>query len=96
MCDTTKELEIFDIADEFIALANKFKNEKNQKLGRVGTALRYAAARFNAYEASNKTDNLEEEKDEALDWFTEQYNIMLLENLEEYIELKKTESVKTR
>ncbi|CZF87104.1 DUF3144 domain-containing protein [Grimontia marina] len=87
MADDNEEISIFDMADRFIEVANRLVSEDKQDVGRVGAALRYAAARFNAHEASLKSDNLGEDKDDALEWFTDQYHKMLLENLEEHIEL---------
>ena len=79
------------MADQFIEVANRLVAEEKQDIGEVGTAIRYAAARFNAHEASYKTDDLTKDKEDALSWFTEQYRLMLLENLDEHIELKKNE-----
>ncbi len=81
-----EEIKIFDMADEFIAIANRLVEKDSQDLGRVGAAIRYAAARFNAHEASHTSDDLKSDKEDALSWFTEQYRLMLLENIDEHIE----------
>ena len=83
----TEELELFDMADQFIDVANRLVEEHGQELGRVGAAIRYAAARFNAHEASYKSDDLEADKEDALSWFTEQYRKMLIDNIDEHIEM---------
>ena len=81
-----EDFEMFDMADEFIAIANRLVDEDNQNLGRVGAAIRYAAARFNAHEASHKSDDLNNDKEDAVSWFTDQYKSMLVENIDEHIE----------
>ena len=84
--------ELFDMADQFIAVANRLVQENDQDLAKVGAAFRYAAARFSAHEVSLKSENLAEEKVKALAWFTEQYNIMLDKNLDQYIALQQREN----
>ncbi|MDB2387115.1 DUF3144 domain-containing protein [Shewanella sp.] len=84
MSDAKKETTIFEIADQFIALANEL-TAKEQDVGKVGTALRFAAARFNAFEASLKSADLSAEKDNALEWFGNEYKAMLKDNLEDHI-----------
>ena len=94
MSDEENELEVFEMADEFIQSANRFVNEQNQDVGRVGAAIRYAAARFNAHDANCKSDDLIKDKDNAIDWYTEQYKKMLIENIDELIELTTQENEK--
>lgn len=86
MLDTQEEMEIFDMADEFIAVANRLLEESPQRLGHISTALRYAAARFSAHEASYKSADLVADKAKAQTWYTEQFNRMLGENLDQHIE----------
>ena len=85
MSEQTKETTIFQIADQFIALANELSS-KEQDVGKVGTALRFAAARFNAFEASLKSADLKAEKDNALEWFSKEYHDMLNDNLDDHID----------
>jgi len=92
MSEKIKELELFDMADQFIAVANRLVQENGQELGSVGAAFRYAAARFSAHEASIKSNGLAEDKENALAWFTEQYQDMLLKNLDQHIELQRGQS----
>lgn len=84
MSDPAAE-EFWKLADSFIKLANEHY-EKNGD-GKVGYAMLYAAARFNAFivatTAGDKTE-LATEKDPAADYFTEQYRKMFVENLEDY------------
>ena len=78
-----KEKAMFDNADKFIDLANEMMKTVSQ--GEVGVALRYAAARFSAFEASMRAQNLAEEKDQNLQFFVDTFTEMLQRNLDEYI-----------
>ncbi|QSX34395.1 DUF3144 domain-containing protein [Shewanella avicenniae] len=84
MTDANKATTIFELADQFIALANEL-SQAEQDVGKVGTALRFAAARYNAFEAAIKSSDLANEKDSALDWFSNEYREMLQDNLEDHI-----------
>ncbi|WOT04529.1 DUF3144 domain-containing protein [Shewanella youngdeokensis] len=84
MSDAKKETTIFEIADQFIALANEIAS-KEQDVGKVGTGLRFAAARFNAFEASIKSSDLAAEKDNAVEWFSGEFKEMLKENIDDHI-----------
>lgn len=84
MSEQQKETTIFELADQFIALANELSGQE-QDVGKVGTALRFAAARFNAFEASIKSSDLAAEKDNALEWFSKEYRDMLNDNLDDHI-----------
>ncbi|MFC1827889.1 DUF3144 domain-containing protein [Thermodesulfobacteriota bacterium] len=74
---------MFDYADKFINLANEMS--KSDRSGNVGVAIRYAAARYSAFEASMRTDNLAEDKDKQLQDFSDIFTDMLRVNLEDYI-----------
>jgi hypothetical protein len=79
--------EFWDRADEIIALANK--QVQGSTVGKVSSSLLYAAARFNSFNVANSASDLEEmkeDKEEAVQYFTEQYRKMLKENLDDYIE----------
>ncbi len=75
-----------EMADRFIALANEFG--KTQARERIGAAFMYAAARYNAYEASTKSTNLVADKPDALDWYTKEYRRMFEANFDELIEMR--------
>ncbi|MCL2912697.1 DUF3144 domain-containing protein [Shewanella corallii] len=75
---------LYQLADQFIALANELAQEE-QDVGKVGTALRFAAARFNAFEAAIKSADLAAEKDNALEWFSSEFKEMLSDNLDDHI-----------
>jgi hypothetical protein len=83
--DQDQEKAMYDSADKFIALANEMTKTFSQ--GQVGVAIRYAAARYSAFEASTRTDNLAEEKDKHLQFFVNTFTEMLQKNLEEYINI---------
>jgi len=84
--DEYKEEVVYDFADKFINLANELSKLDNS--GAVGVGLRYAAARYCAFEASLRTKNLAEDKDKQLQFFTKVFNEMLNKNLDDYIMLK--------
>ena len=76
---------MFDCADKFINLANEMS--KSESPTNIGVALRYAAARYSAFEAASGTDNLAEEKDQHLQFFANTFTEMLQRNFEDYIRL---------
>ena len=80
--DEFREEAIYDYADKFINLANEMCKSDNS--GTVGLGLRYAAARYSAYEATLRTNNLIEDKDNQLEYFTNVFNKMLKKNIDEY------------
>ena len=80
----TSNTTIFELADQFIALANQLSQQEGD-VGKVGTALRFAAARFNAFEPAIKSADLGAEKDNPLDWFSAEYREMLSDNLDDHI-----------
>lgn len=84
MSEQKTELTMYQIADQFIALANQLSQQEND-IGKVGTAMRFASARFNAFEAAIKSTNLAAEKDNALEWFSNEFKAMLNENLDDHI-----------
>jgi hypothetical protein len=53
----------------------------------VGVAIRFAAARYCAHEASMQTENLAEKKDEFLQTFADTFSKMLQFNFEDYIKI---------
>jgi hypothetical protein len=87
--DQNNDKVIYGYADKFINLANEMA--KSDRSGNVGIAIRYAAARYCAYEASMRTNNLAEDKDKQLQDFVDVFTDMLRTNLEDYI---KTQSPK--
>ncbi len=74
---------LYTAADKFINLANELSQKDAS--GTVGTAFRYAAARYSAFESSLAAKNLSEEKDTIKERLLNDYEIMLEENLQAYI-----------
>ena len=85
MSDKETAAAMFKMADQFIDVANRLVEGESIDMGEVGAALRYAAARFNAHEAAYKATDLAAERNDALAWFSSQYNEMLEENLDQHI-----------
>lgn len=78
----------FERADEVISLANS-QLSPTSHAGQVAASLNYAAARFAISAASVgfvKGSDLAKEKEEIIQFYTEKYQKMLAENLEQYIE----------
>ena len=78
--------EFWERADQVIALANEqcMHSGGNE----VATSLLYAAARFNAFFVASKSNDvakMQEEKEGAVAFFTEQYKRMLTDNFNDYI-----------
>jgi len=84
--DQNDEKTIYSYADEFINLANDMS--KSDRSGKVGVAIRFAAARYSAYEASMRTNNLAEDKEKQLQDFLDIFKEMLQVNLEDYIQVQ--------
>ncbi len=79
------DAEFIALADAFVALANARSAEAGGV--KVGAAMLYAATRFNAYVVASRTrdaDELKADRDMALQYFAEQHNAMLAENLDDY------------
>ncbi len=78
----------FERADAIINLANS-QLAPQSHAGQVAASLNYAAARFAVSAASIgfvKGSDLAKEKDDIIKFYTEKYQQMLAENLEQYIE----------
>lgn len=72
------------MADKFIDLANEFT--KTEPKERVGAAIMFAAARYNAFEAFSKSDNLLRDKGDAINWYTREYKRMLEANVDDLLQ----------
>ena len=84
--DQNNDKVMYDYADKFINLANEMA--KSDRSGYVGVAIRFAASRYCAYEASLQTSNLAEDKDKHLQAFVDTFTEMLRINLEDYIKIQ--------
>lgn len=74
--------EFFDLADQFVNLANELVMQDNS--GKVGSALRYAAARYCAFEASLQNANFSVEMEQHIEIFANEFKRMLKINFEDY------------
>jgi len=73
--------EVFhEVADEFIYLANDMSEDWALPL--LSAAIMFAAARFNAFNFQASDGNAEN-REAAIQYYTEQYGKMLRENLQE-------------
>jgi len=82
------DTKFYERADAHIALANGHINA-NLHPGMVSNSLMFGAARFNAWVAAagfSNGEDMKKEKEDILKYFTEQYRLMLAENLENYAE----------
>ena len=79
--------KFYDRADEHINLSNSHLSDITP--GKASASMMYATARFNAYVSWIGFDNAEymaNKRDETIEYFVEQYKMMLEENLDDYIE----------
>ena len=73
--------EVFhEVADEFINLANDLSDDWAQPF--LSAAIMYAAARYNAFNFKSLDGN-EMNREEAIEYYMEQYGKMLRENIQE-------------
>lgn len=86
----TVDMAIFDMADEFIAVANRLLEDEHKDLGKISAAIRYAAARFSAHEAACRSGDLAADKDKARAWYTEQFERMVTENLDQHVDMSQS------
>lgn len=83
MSDQKSEPSMYDLANKYIDLANELSNI--DKSGNVGVALRYAGARYSAFEASMRSEDLASEKENIIEMYLEDYRRMLSDNIDDYI-----------
>jgi hypothetical protein len=69
-----------EVADEFINLANDLSDDWAQPL--LSAAIMYAAARYNAFNFRS-VDGQEMNREQAIEYYMEQYGKMLRENMRE-------------
>ena len=75
-----QENDFYEVAEEFIHLANELGEEWAQPF--LSAAFMYSAARFNAHNFF-LTDGDAAKEEEAVEYYTGQYRKMLTENLKE-------------
>ncbi len=83
MNDEEKMKEFYKSADQFINLANELSKKDNS--GKIGAALRFAAARYSSFEMSLKFKDMAVEKESIKKSLLDDYALMLDENLDTYI-----------
>ena len=83
MSEENPNTALFDLADQFINLANDLAKDKGS--AEVGTALRYAAARYGTFEASLSTDDLAKDEAKMTEMLSTDFNNMLKANMQDYI-----------
>jgi len=84
MNEEEQEISRAEMVGTFIELTNKFT--KVQSKERVSAAIMFAAARYNAFEASSKSKDLKKDKNDALGWYSLEYKRMLDANFDDLIE----------
>jgi len=85
--DNELDKKFWQRADQFINLANEQCHHDSH--GEVSSSFLYAAARFNAFVAAataRNIDELKQNKEEAIRYFSNQYYEMFVENIENWIE----------
>ena len=86
---SNKEVDetFWDRADGLINLANQFCD--NVPRSKVSVSFLYAAARFNSFvvaASSNSVQELNNDKENAIEYFVGQYRKMLEENIDDHID----------
>lgn len=87
MSDKKIPPEFWERADALIAVANE--QIKQSTTGKVSSSMLYAAARFTAFNVAfqaESAEEMQENKKEAINYFVAQFEKMLIENMEDYIE----------
>ncbi len=84
MSTPKKEERFWELVDELIELANTRAEEEGPD--QINSALQYASARFSAFVVASNTDDLADDKPEALRFLTNHYREVLGDNLDDFIE----------
>ena len=87
MSNTEKDNEFYEMADAFIALANKQADKAG--MGKVSATFLYAAARYNTYvtaSESSSANDLATGKEASFGFFVAEYKKMLEEHFADYYE----------
>lgn len=86
MASTDIDKEFYNRADALIHVANDQLSDTAR--GKVSASCLYATARFNAWVTAcghGSAEAMAAAKEEAMEYFTRQYRLMLEENLDDYI-----------
>ena len=79
--------DFFNRADAHIHLSNEQLSKVS--IGKVSASMLYSVARFNAYVSARECDSMQQMKEtqqETIRYFVGEYEKMLKENLDDYIE----------
>lgn len=87
--EDTKNIDpnFYERADAHIELSNR--QLVDQTLGKVSSSMMYATARFNSWVSAcgfEIGEEMNEKRNEIIEYFVEQYKLMLAENLDDYIQ----------
>ena len=74
------------MVDRFIEIANEFSTSATKE--RVGAAIMFASASYNAYEASAKSKNIAADRNDARTWYGNEYQRMWDANMDEFAHVK--------
>ena len=72
----------WELVDQLIEFANTQSGEHGPDM--VNSAMQYASARFSAFVVAGNTDNMSDEKAEALRFLTNHYRDVLRDNLDDF------------
>lgn len=78
----------FQRADEYINLANTHLQDKITP-GLVTNSMMFASSRFNAWVAAagfKNSEEMQDNKEEIIEYFTNQYKLMLEDNYNNYVQ----------
>ena len=73
--------EFYDMVDRFINLANDLEKESTRS--RISATLMFAAARYNVFNWLNRDVDLQQNLEDAVAYYREQYSKMFRDNVEE-------------
>lgn len=93
LTDEARDTHFRKLADRFIDTANR--QTEDTDLTVINSALLYAAARFCSFVIASKAgekDRYEKMKPEALEYYGNEFNKMLAQNLENYAEVFEDDS----
>lgn len=80
--------EFYDRADAHIHLSND-QISADVGRGKASASMMYATARFNSWVSATgwgSSEEMEESKEETIEYFVSEYRKMLVENMDDYIE----------
>lgn len=78
------EQGFWELVDELIEFANTRAEDSGPDM--VNSAMQYASARFSAFVVASNSDDLADEKPEALRFLTNHYREVLGDNLDDFVE----------